>query len=173
MTSTGFATVDFNLWPQFARTLLVSLMLIGACAGSTGGGFKVSRVLMLFKSLKREVRRSLHPNTVGKVHIDGEAVSAETISNTYAYLVAYCLIIIFSTLLLAFDGNTFETNITAVIACLNNIGPGLDMVGPMGGYAGFSVVSKIVLILNMLLGRLEIFPMLIIFVPGVWKKARK
>ncbi len=173
MTSTGFATVDFNLWPQFARTLLVSLMLIGACAGSTGGGFKVSRVLMLFKSMKREVRRSLHPNTVGKVHIDGEAVSAETISNTYAYLVAYCLIIIFSTLLLAFDGNTFETNITAVIACLNNIGPGLDMVGPMGGYAGFSVVSKIVLILNMLLGRLEIFPMLIIFVPGVWKKARK
>ena len=172
MTSTGFATVDFNLWPQFARHLLVALMLMGACAGSTGGGFKVSRVIMLFKSLQRELRRSLHPNTVGRVHIDGDTVSNDTINNTYAYLVAYCLIIVFSTVLLAFDRTSFETNVTAVISCLNNIGPGLDMVGPMGGYADFSVFSKIVLILNMLLGRLEIFPMLILFVPGVWKKAR-
>ncbi len=172
MTSTGFATADFNVWPQFTRTLLVGLMLMGACAGSTGGGFKVSRVIMLFKSLKRELRRSLHPNAVGRVHIDGETISNETIANTYAFLVAYCLIIIFSTILLAFDNTSFETNLTAVISCLNNIGPGLDAVGPMGGYSEFSVLSKIVLILNMLLGRLEIFPMMILFVPGVWKKAR-
>ena len=172
VTSTGFATVDFNLWPQFARTLLVGLMLVGASAGSTGGGFKVSRVMILFKAMRRELRRALHPNSVGKVHIDGEAVSNETISNTYAYLVAYCLIIIFSTLLLSLDRTSYETNLTAVISCLNNIGPGLDMVGPMGGYAGFSTLSKIVLIVNMLLGRLEIFPILILFVPGVWKKAR-
>ncbi|MBR5382279.1 MAG: TrkH family potassium uptake protein, partial [Clostridia bacterium] len=172
MTTTGFATADFNAWPQFARTLLVGLMLMGACAGSTGGGFKVSRVLMLFKSLQRELKRALHPNAVGRVHIDGETVSNETIANTYAFLVAYCLIIIFSTMLLGFEKTSFETNLTAVIACLNNIGPGLDMVGPMGGYAHFSVLSKIVLILNMILGRLEIFPLLILFVPGVWKKAR-
>ena len=172
MTSTGFATADFNIWPQFTRTLLVGLMLMGACAGSTGGGFKVSRVIMLFKSLQRELRRSLHPNSVGKVHIDGETISNETIANTFAFLVAYCLIIIFSTLFLSLEPNSFETNLTAVIACLNNIGPGLGMVGPMGGFAGFSVLSKIVLILNMLLGRLEIFPILILCVPGVWKKAR-
>ncbi len=172
MTSTGFATTDFNRWPQFARTLLVALMLMGACAGSTGGGFKVSRVIMVFKALQRGLRRALHPNQVGKVHIDGETVSSETIANTYAFLVAYCLIVIFSVLLLALDRTSFETNVTAVIACLNNIGPGLDMVGPMGGYADFSVLSKIVLIVNMLLGRLEIFPILILFVPGVWKKAR-
>ena len=172
MTTTGFATADFNIWPQFARTLLVGLMLMGASAGSTGGGFKVSRVIMLFKALKWELRRALHPNAVGRVHIDGDTVSKDTISNTYAFLVAYCLIIIFSTLLLGLEHTSFETNLTAVIACLNNIGPGLDMVGPMGGYADFSVLSKIVLILNMLLGRLEIFPMLILFVPGVWKKAR-
>ena len=172
MTTTGFATADFNAWPQFARTLLVGLMLMGACAGSTGGGFKVSRVIMLFKSLQRELKRALHPNAVGRVHIDGETVSQETIANTYAFLVAYCLIIIFSTMLLGFESTSYETNLTAVIACLNNIGPGLDTVGPMGGYAGFSVLSKIVLILNMILGRLEIFPLLILFVPGVWKKAR-
>jgi len=172
MTSTGFATADFNLWPQFARTLLVALMLIGACAGSTGGGFKVSRVIILFKALKHEVRRALHPNSVGAVHIDGDTVSRDTISNTYAYLVAYCLIIVFSILLLGIDGMDYETNVTAVISCLNNIGPGLGTVGPMGGYSGYSVLSKIVLIVNMLLGRLEIFPLLILFVPGVWKKAR-
>ena len=172
MTTTGFATADFNLWPQFARTLLVGLMLMGASAGSTGGGFKASRVIMLFKSLQWELKRVLHPNAVGKVHIDGETISNDTLANTYAFLVAYCLIIIFSTLALSLDNTSFETNLTAVIACLNNIGPGLDMVGPMGGYADFSTGSKIVLILNMLLGRLEIFPILILFVPGVWKKAR-
>ena len=172
MTSTGFATADFNVWPQFARTLLVGLMLMGACAGSTGGGFKVSRVIMLFKALQRELKRSLHPNSVAQVHIDGESISSETIDNTYAFLVAYCLIVIFSTIVLSLDNTSFETNLTAVISCLNNIGPGLDMVGPMGGYSEFSVLSKIVLILNMLLGRLEIFPILILFVPGVWKKAR-
>ncbi len=172
MTTTGFATADFNVWPQFTRTLLVGLMLMGASAGSTGGGFKVSRVIMMFKSLKHELKRTMHPKAVNKVHIDGETVSNETIANTYAFLVAYCLIVIFSTMVLAFDNTSFETNVTAVIACLNNIGPGLDMVGPMGGYADFSVLSKIVLIINMLLGRLEIFPILILFVPGVWKKAR-
>ena len=171
-TSTGFASADFNLWPQFARTLLVMLMLSGACAGSTGGGFKISRVLILLKGLRHEIRRSLHPNTISSVHMDGDKVSKETVTNTYAYLVAYCLIIMISVLLLSFDPFTFEENVTAEIACLNNIGPGLGAVGPTGSYAGYSVMSKLVLSINMLLGRLEIFPILILFVPGVWKKAR-
>ena len=171
-TSTGFASADFNLWPQFARTLLVILMFSGACAGSTGGGFKISRVLILVKSLRQELRRSLHPNTISSVHMDGEKVSKETVTNTYAYLVAYCLILLSGVLLLSFDSFTFEENVTAVISCLNNIGPGLGAVGPMGGYAGFSPFSKIVLTFIMLLGRLEIFPFLTLFVPGVWKKAR-
>ena len=171
-TSTGFASADFNLWPQFARTLLVMLMLSGACAGSTGGGFKISRVLILLKGLRHEIRRSLHPNTISSVHMDGDKVSKETVTNTYAYLVAYCLIIMISVLILSFDPFTFEENVTAEIACLNNIGPGLGAVGPTGSYAGYSVLSKLVLSVNMLLGRLEIFPILILFVPGVWKKAR-
>ena len=171
-TSTGFASADFNAWPQFTRTLLVMLMLSGACAGSTGGGFKISRVLIILKSLRHEIRRILHPNTISSVHMDGDKVSRETVNNTYAYLVAYCLIIVVTVLLLSIDTFTFEENVTATVACLNNIGPGLGAVGPAGNYAGYSVFSKLLLTFNMLLGRLEIFPFLILFVPGVWKKAR-
>ena len=172
MTTTGFATADFDRWPQLARTLLVMLSLIGACAGSTGGGFKISRLLILFKSLKREMQRVLHPKSIVTVHIDGEPISKDTIGNTYAFLVAYCLIMALSILLMSLDKTSFEANVTAVIACLNNIGPGLGQVGPMGGYAELSSLSKLVLTMNMLLGRLEIFLILILFMPGVWKKAR-
>jgi len=172
MTTTGFATVDFNQWPQLSRTLLVVLMIIGASAGSTGGGFKCSRVLILFKCLHREVYRMLHPNTVKQIHMDGEPVPREAIRNAYAFMCAYCLIAIVSTVLISLDGFSLETNLTAMLATLNNIGPGLDLVGPAGNYSMFSNFSKIVLSVNMLLGRLEIFPIIIMCMPTVWKRSR-
>lgn len=172
MTTTGFATANFDLWPQLSRALLVGLMIFGACAGSTGGGMKYSRLLILLKSLRLEVRRMLHPNTVSTVRIDGDAVPSEAVNNTYAFLCAYGLIALVSMCVITVDGFSYETNFTAVMACLNNIGPGLGLVGPMGSYAGYSDFSKLVLTGNMLLGRLEIFPLLIIFVPRIWRRAR-
>lgn len=172
MTTTGYGTVDFNLWPQLSRTILVTLMLVGASAGSTGGGIKCSRVLILAKCLFREIHRMLHPNTVKQIHMDGEPVAREAIRNAYAFLSVYCLITIGSLLLLSLNNFSFETNMTAVFACLNNIGPGLDMVGPMGNYSAFSNFSKLVLSMDMLLGRLEIFPIIIACIPSVWKRAR-
>lgn len=173
LTSTGFATADFNLWPQVCRMALVLLMIMGACAGSTGGGVKVSRVLILFKSLRIEIRRMLHPNLVAHVRLDDESVPEETVTGVSTFLAAYAAIAIVSMLLLSLDGHSFETNTTAVISCLSNIGPGLDMVGPMGNYAGFSPLAKLLLAFDMLVGRLEIFPVLILFVPRVWKTARR
>lgn len=170
MTTTGFATVDFNLWPVFSKTLLVLLMIFGACAGSTGGGIKAARVLLLFKSSKRNIKRTLRPRSVSQVHMDGQLVSEDTIQGVYNYLVVYCMIALFSALAIAIDQFSIETNITAVLACLNNIGPGLDIVGPMGNYSQFSGFSKLVLSFNMLVGRLEIFPMLMLFVPSAWKR---
>ena len=172
MTTTGFATADFNQWPQLSRTLLVVLMIVGASAGSTGGGFKCSRLLILFKCLHREVYRMLHPNTVRQIHMDGEPVSREAIRNAYAFMCAYCLVAIVSTVLISLDGFSLETNFTAMLATLNNIGPGLDMVGPTGNFSMFSNFSKIVLSVNMLLGRLEIFPIIIMCMPTVWKRSR-
>ncbi|MDD2648445.1 MAG: TrkH family potassium uptake protein [Eubacteriales bacterium] len=172
ITTTGFSTADFNLWPQLVRSLLVLLMIIGACAGSTGGGVKCSRILILVKSLKREIRLLLHPNTVSTIRIDGEPVQNATVTSVFAFFGAYALISFASTLLISLDGFSFETNLTAVIACINNIGPGLGSVGPMSNYGGFSDISKLVLSVNMLIGRLEIFPMLMLFMPSVWKRAR-
>lgn len=172
MTTTGYATADFDLWPQLSRTLLVVLMIVGASAGSTGGGMKCSRVLLLLKSMNRQVRRMLHPNTVKHVSMDGEVVPPETIQNTFAFLSAYCLITITSVCLISLDNFSLETNLTAVLSCLNNIGPGLAAVGPMSNFSAYSDFSKLLLSLNMLLGRLEIFPIIIAFVPSVWKRAR-
>ena len=170
MTTTGYATADFNQWPVFSKTLLLVLMLMGACAGSTAGGLKVSRVIILIKSMRRELTRLLHPRSVKTLKIEGKRIDEQTLSTTASYLMMYaaCSVIVF--LLLSFDKFDIETNISAAAACFNNIGPGFGEVGPIGNYFGYSDFSKIVLCAAMLLGRLEIFPMLICFSYGTWTK---
>ena len=170
ITTTGFATADFDVWPTLSKMLLLLLMAIGACAGSTGGGMKCSRVLLLFKNLKRNVARILQPNKVQVIRINGKTVGEQTVSNTGAYLAAYVILLIVSALLLSIDGHSFATTFSAALSCMNNIGPGLDAVGPTCNYALFSPFSKIVLIVDMLAGRLEIFPILILFSPRAWRK---
>ena len=170
MTSTGYATADFNLWNDFSRTLLVILMFIGASAGSTGGGIKVVRIQMLFKTMVREIRHTIHPKSVNTLKMDGRPVSESVISGVLAFFAAYMLILMSATLIVSLDGYSFETTFTAVIATLSNIGPGLGMVGPTGNFSHFSDLSKIVLSLCMLIGRLEIFPILMLFAPGAWRK---
>ena len=170
MTTTGFATEDFNLWPQLSRTILVVLMVVGACAGSTGGGIKCARVVILLKSLGARLRQMLHPRSVSLVRMEGKTVSEETIQGVNTYMAAYCAIGIASVLILSLDNLSLETNLTAMLACLNNIGPGLDMVGPTGNYAHFSDLSKVILMADMLLGRLEIFPLLIMLFPRTWRR---
>lgn len=171
ITTTGFATTNFDLWPSFSKTILLMLMVVGACAGSTGGGIKCARVLILFKNLRRNISRILRPKQVQVVRVSGKTVDEQTLSNTGAYLSAYIIIIIVSVLLLSLDGLSFESNFSAVLACFNNIGPGFDAVGPVCNYALYSTFSKIVLILNMLAGRLEIFPILILFNFHAWRKS--
>lgn len=173
ITTTGFATYDFNYWPQICHVVLMILMIIGACAGSTGGGVKCSRIIMLFRSLRVEAERMLHPNMVRPVKMDGKSIPDETVRNVYCYFGIYCIIAILSTLLLSLDGFSFETTFSAMLTCLNNIGPGLDAVGPMNNFADLSVGSKLLLSLDMLIGRLEIFPILLLFAPGVWTRAPK
>ena len=169
ITTTGYATTDFDLWPSFSKTILLCLMVVGACAGSTGGGIKVARVLLLFKSLKRNIAQMLHPRKVKLVRNNGSVVDERIISNTNAYLSAYVLIVFLSFILVSLDGFTTGTNFSAVLACLNNIGPGLELVGPSCNYASFSILSKLVLTMDMLLGRLEIFPILVLFSFQTWK----
>ncbi len=171
MTTTGFATEDFDLWPQLSRTILVILMVVGASAGSTGGGIKCARVIILFRTLSARLRQMLHPRSVNLVRMEGKTVSDETIQGVYTYMTAYCAIALVSILILSLDNYSLETSLTAVMACLNNIGPGLDLVGPSQNYAHFSDLSKVVLMFNMLLGRLEIFPLLIMLSPRTWKRA--
>ncbi len=170
MTTTGFSTVDFNLWPSFSKVLLLLLMMFGACAGSTGGGIKAARVLLMFKSGKRAVKRMLMPRSVSVIHMDGQRVPEEVIWNTHSYISLYLVTAVLSMLLISFDEFSVETNVSAVLACLNNIGPGLDLVGPMSNYSHFSALSKLVLSFNMLAGRLELFPLLMLFVPAAWTK---
>ena len=168
MTTTGFSTTDFDAWPSFSKGLLMLLMVVGACAGSTGGGFKCSRVLILLKSLRRNVRQSLNPRKVQVVRNNGKAVDEKIIVNASSYLAAYVVIIVLSFLLISLDGFSTGTNFTAVLACFNNIGPGLEAVGPMCNFGAYSDVSKLVLIVDMLAGRLEIFPILALFSRGTW-----
>ena len=170
MTTTGYATTDFNLWPSFSKTILMSLMVVGACAGSTGGGLKVGRLLLIFKSLRRNIQQVLHPRKVLSVRNNGRIVSEKVLDNTNAYLSAYAIILFLSFLLLSLDGFPTETNFSAVLACFNNIGPGLELVGPTCNFGGFSTLSKLVLILDMLAGRLEIFPILVLFSADTWKR---
>ncbi len=170
MTTTGFATTDFNLWPAFSKTVLLLLMIIGGCAGSTGGGLKVGRMLLLFKSIKRNIQQIVHPRKVSVVRNNGKTVDERVVSNSNAYLAAYFAILVLSILIISIDNFSVETNVSAVLACFNNIGPALGSAGPMSSFAGFSNLSKLVLIFDMLAGRLEIFPMIILFSGSVWKR---
>ena len=170
ISTTGFSTADFNLWPELSRTILVLLMFIGACAGSTGGGIKVSRIIIMFKNLWKELLVMIHPNLAKKVKLDGRSVDHETVRSVSVYLVAYVLLFTASLVLISIDNHDFITNFTAVAATVNNIGPGLEAVGPTANFAFFSAFSKIVLIFDMLAGRLELFPMLLLFNPATWRK---
>ncbi len=170
MTTTGFATTDFDLWPSFSKGILLMLMVVGACAGSTGGGLKCARVLLLFKILRRNIRQLMNPRKVQVVRNNGKAVDEKVLENVNAYLAAYVIILILSFLLISLDGFSTGTNVSAVLACFNNIGPGLEAVGPTCNYGGFSPLSKLVLIIDMLAGRLEIFPMLVLITRSTWKR---
>lgn len=169
MTTTGYSTVDFNQWPELSKIILLAVMCVGACAGSTGGGLKVSRVILLLKSARREFRRISHPRSVKIITFDGNKVNDETIRNTFAYFFIYAMIFASSVLVVSLDNFDFTTTTTSVIATLNNIGPGLGMVGATGNFSEFSCLSKLVLIADMLLGRLEIFPLLFLFAPSKQK----
>ena len=170
ISTTGYSTVDFDLWPTFSKGILTILMITGACAGSTCGGMKCARVLLLFKGLRRNIRQMVRPNKVEVVRVNGRAVDEKVMSGVNGYLSAYVLILFLSFVIVCFDGFSIGTNFTAVLSCFNNIGPGFEAVGPMMHYGNFSVLSKLVLIFDMLAGRLEIFPILLFFAPGSWKQ---
>ncbi len=173
ITTTGFATANFDLWPELSRFILVAIMISGASAGSTGGGVKVSRLIILLKTIKREITSVIHPRRVKAIMMDGKPVGETVVKNTLAYFAVYWFIAVGSMFMLALiDGFNSETTITAVMACLNNIGPGLNIVGPAGNFSMFSPLSKIILSLDMLIGRLEIWPMLLLFMPSTYKKAK-
>ena len=170
ITTTGFSSCDFDLWPTLSKEILVMLMFVGACAGSTGGGMKVSRLLLLGKSLKKELKQALHPQVVAPIRMDGKLVNHETIRATNVYVAAYIFIFAASFFLISLDGFDMVTNFTAIAATLNNIGPGLNQVGPMMNFSGYSNPAKLVMIFDMLAGRLEIFPMLVLFLPDTWRR---
>jgi len=170
ITTTGFSTTDFNQWPMFSQTILVILMFIGACAGSTGGGFKVSRILLLIKGIKNEFSLAIHPRSIRKVKMDGHTVEPEVIRSLNSYLALYVIIFVLSVLVVSIDNMDLVTNFTAVAATFNNIGPGLNVVGPMGNFSTLSWLSKLVLIFDMLAGRLELIPIIMLFAPRPWKR---
>ncbi len=170
MSTTGFATADFNLWSNLSKTILVSLMFVGGMAGGTAGGTKMSRVMILFKGIRREMRKQLHPRHVKNVTLDGAPVPAETVRSVFAYYATFAIVYVVSLLLLSIEGQDLTTNFTAIAATINNVGPGLAKVGPTGNYGFFGNFSKLVLIFDMIAGRLEIFPMLLLFSPMTWKK---
>ena len=170
MTTTGFATTDFDLWPGISKALLLMLMVFGACAGSTGGGIKCARVLLLFKSLRRNTRQLLNPRKIQVIRVGGRTMDERVVSNTNAYLAAYVIIVIVSFLLVSLDKFNLETNLSAVLACFNNIGPGLAAVGPTCNYSGYNDFSKLILSVDMLAGRLEIFPILVLLSRNSWKR---
>ena len=170
ITTTGFATTDFDLWPSFSKTILVLLMFIGACAGSTGGGLKISRLLILCKSIPKQLSLVIHPREIKVIKMDGKAIEHQVMRATNVYLAIYFFIILGSTLFVSVDNFDFTTNFTAVVSALNNIGPGLAGVGPTRNFGAFSVFSKFVLMFDMLAGRLELYPLLILFMPSLWRR---
>ena len=173
LTTTGYATTNFDLWPAFSKVLILMLMVCGACAGSTAGGYKVSRAIMLFKVVKGNLKHMLHPRSVDSVRFEGKTVEKETISNITAYLGIYCFCVVAIFILISFDPFSVETHLSATLACFNNIGPGLDAVGPASNYSLYSDFSKLALSAAMLLGRLEILPLILLFSPSTWIKIKK
>jgi trk system potassium uptake protein TrkH len=170
MTTTGFCTTEFNEWPVLSKTVIVMLMMIGACAGSTGGGLKISRIMILCKNIVREIKHMIRPRSVNVVRVDGEVVPDETLRSATGYLTVYILVTIVTMLIISIDGISMETNLTAAISCVNNIGPALGEFGAFGNFAPYSDLSTFVLSFAMLFGRLELVPMLVLFSPYVWKK---
>lgn len=170
ITTTGFCTANFDQWPELSKVILLGLMVIGACAGSTGGGIKVSRFLILMKSVKQEIRRMLHPKSVTIVQINGKKVGRDTMHGVYIYFICYILIMMLSVLLVSINNYDFTTTFSSVLTTLNNVGPGLAQVGPIENFSGFSPLSKIVFCLDMLIGRLEIFPYLLLLSPDLWRR---
>ena len=170
ITTTGYSTADFNEWNALSKTILVLIMFVGACAGSTGGGIKVSRIIILLKGVRKEVMRVCHPRSIKKVKMDGHSLEHEAVHSVYAFVIIYICIFVVSLLVITLDEKDLVTNFTAVAATINNIGPGLNIVGPAGNFSSFSDLSKFVLMFDMLAGRLELLPLLVLFVPSTWKK---
>ncbi|MCR5607510.1 MAG: TrkH family potassium uptake protein [Lachnospiraceae bacterium] len=172
ITTTGYSTADFDTWPTFSKTIMVTIMFCGACAGSTGGGLKVSRIMIYVRHVKNELNYALHPNQVKKLELEGKALDTSTIRSTMSYLSAFLLLFVVSTLIVSLDGFDPATTFTAIVATINNIGPGLGKVGPTGNFSEFSILSKLVMTMDMLIGRLEVFPILILFNPNTWRKGK-
>lgn len=170
ITTTGFCTADFELWPELSKTILLSLMVIGACAGSTGGGIKVSRFLILLKSVHKEIRQILHPKAYSIVRVNGKKISHETRRGVNIYFISYVFILIFSVLIVSVDNRDFATTFSGVLTTLNNVGPGISAVGPVENFHAFSWLSKLVFCMDMLVGRLEIVPFLLLFAPDLWRR---
>jgi trk system potassium uptake protein TrkH len=170
ISTSGFSTADFNLWPSFSQSILLLLMLTGSCAGSTTGGLKMSRVILICKGTLREIRHVLRPKSVNVIRLDGEPVAEDVVRSAIGYLALFVILLVSTVILISVDGFSFETNMTAAIASLNNIGPGLSGVGPAANFADFSLLSKLVFTFDMIAGRLELFPMLLLFLPRTWKK---
>ena len=170
MSTSGFAISDFNLWPWLSKTLLVVLMFVGACAGSTGGGIKIVRIVIGTKLARRGVQRAIHPQQVKCIHIDGEPLDEDTCSSVSAFLLVYALLFVLLLVLLALEGLDFITTFSAAASCFNNVGPGMELVGPMSNYTCFSSFGKVLLAFSMLFGRLELYPMLLLFIPAAWRK---
>ncbi|MBQ7777372.1 MAG: TrkH family potassium uptake protein [Oscillibacter sp.] len=172
ITTTGYASTDFNTWPAFSKTILVLLMFIGGCAGSTAGGMKVARVVMWTKSSYHDMRKMIHPNAVTTVRFEGKPLGEKNVHGVYLYMTVYMLVFAVSCLLLSLDGMDLVTTFTSVTTCFNNVGPGLEVVGPMGNFSSYSAWAKALLSFDMLAGRLELFPMLLLFAPSIWKKRK-
>lgn len=170
ITTTGFCTANYDVWPELSKTLLLALMVIGACAGSTGGGIKVSRLLILVKTVRQEIRRILHPKSVTVVRVNGKKIGRDTMQGVYIYFISYILILIVSVLIVSIDNFDFATSFSGVLTTINNVGPGISQVGPIENFYSFSPLSKIVFCIDMLVGRLEVIPYLLIFSPDLWRR---
>jgi trk system potassium uptake protein TrkH len=170
ISTTGFMSIDFDLWHEFSKSVIVILMLIGACAGSTGGGIKVSRIIIIFKVMGRELSTALRPKQVKKITIDGQVQDLSVVKAVYGYIFCFIAVFVISVLLISFEGYDLVTNFTSVAATVGNVGPGLEKVGPVMNYGFFSPFSKLVLCFDMLAGRLEFYPILLLFVPSTWRK---
>lgn len=170
VSTTGYATVDYNLWPMFSKSILLTLMFFGSCAGSTAGGIKSIRVLVLFKSLLNEIKKTIHPNSVKAIKVDGKSIDNDTLKSILIFFFAYVMIIIFAVIIVSLDNFDFMTSFSAVMATISNIGPGFGIVGPVGNFADFSNLSKIVMTFCMIVGRLEVIPVLVLFAPSIWRR---